>query len=151
MQRGPTRTGVECFNCHKRGHFARDCRTLKPQPTYNQTYTPTYNPPPLPYSDHRSRSQGEARSDDGRVVSKEEEVKNRDQPKTEKRGKPRFDKRKKWDRPAGRPVPARPDSQQNPRNPVRHQNVTKTSTRRSCCSRIWDSTRGPTRSDTGRA
>ncbi|GKA03914.1 ribonuclease H-like domain-containing protein [Tanacetum coccineum] len=33
---GFDKSKVECYNCHKRGHFARDCRTLRNQDNKNK-------------------------------------------------------------------------------------------------------------------
>ncbi|GJZ42462.1 ribonuclease H-like domain-containing protein [Tanacetum coccineum] len=33
---GFDKSKVECYNCHKRGHFARECRTLKNQDNKNK-------------------------------------------------------------------------------------------------------------------
>ncbi|GJV15387.1 ribonuclease H-like domain-containing protein [Tanacetum coccineum] len=36
---GFDKSKVECFNCHKRGHFARECRTLRNQDSRNKDPT----------------------------------------------------------------------------------------------------------------
>ncbi|GKC62072.1 putative ribonuclease H-like domain-containing protein, partial [Tanacetum coccineum] len=36
---GFDKTKVECYNCHKRGHFARECRALKNQDSRNRKIT----------------------------------------------------------------------------------------------------------------
>ncbi|GKA17857.1 ribonuclease H-like domain-containing protein [Tanacetum coccineum] len=36
---GFDKSKVECFNCHKRGHFARECMTLRNQDSRNKEPT----------------------------------------------------------------------------------------------------------------
>nr|GEX58714.1 retrotransposon protein, putative, unclassified [Tanacetum cinerariifolium] len=36
---GPNKTKVECYNCHKRGHFARECRASRSQDTKHKEST----------------------------------------------------------------------------------------------------------------